>query len=68
MTHSDDNGLVLPPNLAPIQVVIVPIYKPMKLLENISVVNELFFQFKKIKNFSDTRTTQKPDLNLQNGN
>lgn len=27
MTHSDDNGLVLPPNLAPIQVVIVPIYK-----------------------------------------
>ena len=27
MTHSDDKGLVLPPNLAPIQVVIVPIYK-----------------------------------------
>ena len=27
MTHSDDQGLVLPPNLAPIQVVIVPIYK-----------------------------------------
>ena len=27
MTHSDDNGLVLPPNLAPIQVVMVPIYK-----------------------------------------
>src|SRR5210317_1148937 len=27
MTHSDDNGLVLPPNLAPIQVVFVPIYK-----------------------------------------
>ena len=27
MTHSDDDGLVLPPNLAPIQVVIVPIYK-----------------------------------------
>lgn len=27
MTHSDDNGLVLPPNLAPIQVVIVPIYR-----------------------------------------
>ena len=27
MTHSDDNGLVLPPNLAPTQVVIVPIYK-----------------------------------------
>lgn len=28
MTHSDDEGLVLPPNLAPIQVVIVPIPKP----------------------------------------
>ena len=27
MAHSDDNGLILPPNLAPIQVVIVPIYK-----------------------------------------
>jgi prolyl-tRNA synthetase len=27
MTHSDDNGLVLPPNLSPIRVVIVPIYK-----------------------------------------
>ena len=27
MAHSDDNGLVLPPKLAPFQVVIVPIYK-----------------------------------------
>jgi prolyl-tRNA synthetase len=27
MTHSDDNGLVLPPNLAPTQVVIIPIYR-----------------------------------------
>ena len=27
MTHSDDNGLVLPPKLAPDQVVIVPIYR-----------------------------------------
>ena len=27
MVHSDDNGLVLPPNLAPIQVVMIPIYK-----------------------------------------
>ena len=39
MTHSDDNGLVLPPNLAPIQVVIVPIYKGTKQLEEISVVS-----------------------------
>ena len=27
MSHSDDNGLVLPPQLAPIQVVIVPVFK-----------------------------------------
>ncbi len=36
MTHSDDNGLVLPPNLAPIQVVIVPIYRNEEQLEQIS--------------------------------
>ena len=63
MTHSDDQGLVLPPNLAPIQVVIVPIYKSDEQLELISnkvgiLVNEL----KKL-NISvkfDNRTTQKP--------
>lgn len=33
MTHSDDNGLVLPPKLAPIQVVIVPIYKKAEQLQ-----------------------------------
>ncbi|GHT73153.1 proline--tRNA ligase [Bacteroidia bacterium] len=38
MAHSDDNGLVLPPNLAPLQVVIVPIYKGQDELEKISVV------------------------------
>ena len=38
MTHSDDNGLVLPPNLAPIQVVIIPIYSGSDQLETISVV------------------------------
>ncbi len=38
MTHSDDNGLVLPPNLAPIQVVIVPIYKNQEQLDAISEV------------------------------
>jgi prolyl-tRNA synthetase len=37
MTHSDDNGLVLPPKLAPYQVVIVPIYKKAEQLEQISV-------------------------------
>ena len=36
MTHSDDNGLVLPPNLAPFQVVIVPIYKNDEQLAAIS--------------------------------
>lgn len=37
MTHSDDNGLVLPPHLAPIQVVIVPIYKND---EQLGIINE----------------------------
>lgn len=46
MTHSDDNGLVLPPHLAPIQVVIVPIYKNYDQLAEIServkpIVDEL---------------------------
>ena len=36
MTHSDDNGLVLPPKLAPYQVVIVPIYKNKEQLEQIN--------------------------------
>lgn len=36
MTHSDDNGLVLPPHLAPIQVVIVPIYKNQEQLDQIN--------------------------------
>ena len=35
MTHSDDNGLVLPPALAPIQVVIVPIYKNQEQLARV---------------------------------
>jgi prolyl-tRNA synthetase len=63
MTHSDDQGLVLPPSLAPIQVVIVPIYKTDEQLGEISaVVNGLVSEFKKL-NVSvkfDNRTTQKP--------
>ena len=35
MTHSDDNGLVLPPHLAPIQVVVIPIYKNAEQLQAI---------------------------------
>lgn len=36
MTHSDDNGLILPPHLAPIQVVIVPIYRKQEQLAMVS--------------------------------
>ena len=36
MSHSDDNGLVLPPHLAPIQVVIIPIYRSAEQLAQIS--------------------------------
>ncbi len=63
MTHSDDNGLVLPPNLAPIQVVIVPIYKTDEQFELISAAaEEVMTQLKKLRitvKF-DNRTTQKP--------
>lgn len=47
MTHSDDNGLVLPPHLAPIQVVIIPIYKNAEGLAAISEkVNPLVEQLR----------------------
>jgi len=63
MTHSDDNGLVLPPKLAPIQVVIVPIYKGLDQLDTISdKVAPLVKELRK-KGFSvkfDTRDTHKP--------
>ena len=49
MTHSDDNGLVLPPNLAPIQVVIVPIYKNADQLAAIDAkVNGIVANLKKM--------------------
>lgn len=63
MAHSDDNGLVLPPKLAPIQVVIVPIYK------NYDQLNEISIKANEIKNLLiakgisvkyDDRDTQKP--------
>jgi len=63
MTHSDDNGLVLPPNLAPIQVVIVPIFKTDTEFGAISAVaDKLVAQFKKlgISVKFDNRVTQKP--------
>lgn len=47
MTHSDDNGLVLPPNLAPIQVVIIPIYRNEEQLRDIAVLaNKLTSELK----------------------
>jgi prolyl-tRNA synthetase len=63
MAHSDDAGLVLPPKLAPIQVVIVPIYKSDEDLENISrYVNELMPKLKAlgISVKYDNRDTQRP--------
>ena len=52
MAHSDDNGLVLPPKLAPLQVVIVPVYKDLETLEKISLVaNQLKADLQK-KNIS----------------
>jgi prolyl-tRNA synthetase len=63
MTHSDDNGLVLPPNLAPIQAVIVPIFKTDEEFDKIShVANNLVEELKKlgVSVKFDNRTTQKP--------
>lgn len=63
MTHSDDQGLVLPPNLAPIQVVIVPIYKGQEQLEEISkTANQLISELEAagIRCKYDDRDTQKP--------
>ena len=49
MTHSDDKGLVLPPKLAPIQVVIVPIYKNEdQLLEISEYANSLIKELKSL--------------------
>jgi prolyl-tRNA synthetase len=63
MAHSDDSGLVLPPMLAPIQVVIVPIYKGDAEFAAISeVANQLASELKE-KNISvkyDDRDTQRP--------
>jgi prolyl-tRNA synthetase len=63
MAHSDNDGLVLPPKLAPIQVVIVPIYKSEDELNRISeVVKKLKKELEK-RNISvkfDNRDTQRP--------
>ncbi|PHS64860.1 MAG: proline--tRNA ligase [Flavobacterium sp.] len=63
MTHSDDKGLVLPPNLAPDQVVIVPIYRNDEQFESVSevakeVMTELRAEGIRVK--FDDRDTYKP--------
>lgn len=63
MTHSDDFGLVLPPKLAPIEVVIVPIYKNEEQLEAISEKVATFVAAFKKKGISvkfDNRDTYRP--------
>ena len=63
MTHSDDYGLVLPPNLAPIQVVIVPIFKDDKQLDVITENAKDIVSQLKVVGISckfDHRTTMRP--------
>ncbi len=63
MTHSDDQGLVLPPNLAPTQVVIVPIYKGEEQLNQISEVVDTIVKELRSKGISvkfDKRDTHRP--------
>ena len=63
MTHSDDHGLVLPPNLAPFQVVIVPIYKGEEQQNEIAAVAEEIKASLEDKNISvkfDNRDKFKP--------
>lgn len=63
MAHADNNGLVLPPKLAPIQVVIIPIYKGNSQLDSISeIALDLKSRLEKagISVKFDNRDTQKP--------
>jgi prolyl-tRNA synthetase len=63
MTHSDDNGLVLPPNLAPDQVVIVPIYRNDEQFEAVSEVATNLMKELRAKGVRvkfDNRDTHKP--------
>lgn len=63
MTHSDDNGLVLPPNLAPDQVVIVPIYRDDEQYKTVcDVGNQIAKELRQkgIRVKFDARDTQKP--------
>jgi len=69
MAHSDNNGLVLPPRLAPIQVVIIPIYKNPEQLETISVAAKKIMsslEFLGISVKYDDRDTNKPGWKFAN--
>jgi prolyl-tRNA synthetase len=69
MAHSDDKGLVLPPKLAPIQIVIIPIYKSEKELEAISIkAKEIKASFEALglSVKYDDRDTQKPGWKFAN--
>lgn len=63
MAHSDDNGLILPPKLAPIQVVIVPIYKKPEELQAVSEKVDIIVEKLRKKGISvkfDNGVNQKP--------
>jgi len=63
MTHSDDNGLVLPPNLAPYQVVIVPIYRSeeqFKQVEAKATELKMQLEYAGVSVHFDDRDTHKP--------
>lgn len=63
MVHGDDKGLVLPPKVAPIQVVIIPIYNSeddkIRILEKSAKITEEL-EYKKIKTHIDDRTELSP--------
>lgn len=63
MAHSDNNGLVLPPNLAPIQVVIIPIYKGEDTIQKMKTAGQELKEKLESKGISvkfDDRDNQKP--------
>ena len=63
MMHSDDNGLVLPPRLAPFQVVIIPIYKSdddLDKISNLALTLKLELESLGVSVKFDSRNTHKP--------
>lgn len=63
MAHSDDDGLILPPKLAPIHVVIVPIFKTAEDLQKISAQAEVIASALRVQGYAvkfDNRDTHKP--------